>query len=466
MADAYNRTTGRFSEAQSTVMKRVRKPSFVDNAVRHATYVSSATKRVAGSPVRTDFESSTDKTYTLSEEDDTIRIEHTSSGGNRFRGGVFHGDDQFDASSTVPSLFINADDSKQRLAPHSIETATKGTRIRLNNLKGRSLIDMGFDGKRVQIGQPIAVGLRTSDLAERIVTAGRKTLSGFRISAPSNVFVAKNINNVDALTALRYLSRHDGFMTKADSHGMVSYVHQLRGNRTSYVTASMVLGGLDESSMQSAPNRVTVRGKSRANNDDNVVQVDDIESQKDGVREVQGGIFAPTANNRNSTKNIGRKFLATAKRAKGAKTLVGTVTAMKVRAGDTLSYLNTTEKTQNMVLKVRHHLLKKRSDIQISSVEGTLEDLMQRAQEGDISSMFDDGQERNQQITEENFAVSASLTVKTSWVLLARQIRPEGMVIGHPTRALIGGDSTIPSAQAQSVTLGNPQGKYVIKGSG
>lgn len=86
MADAYNRTTGRFSEAQSTVMKRVRKPSFVDNAVRHATYVSSATKRVAGSPVRTDFESSTDKTYTLSEEDDTIRIEHTSSGGNRFRG--------------------------------------------------------------------------------------------------------------------------------------------------------------------------------------------------------------------------------------------------------------------------------------------------------------------------------------------------------------------------------------------
>ena len=79
---------------------RVRKPSFVDNAVRHATYVSSATKRVAGSPVRTDFESSTDKTYTLSEEDDTIRIEHTSSGGNRFRGGVFHGDDQFSRPAT------------------------------------------------------------------------------------------------------------------------------------------------------------------------------------------------------------------------------------------------------------------------------------------------------------------------------------------------------------------------------
>jgi hypothetical protein len=447
-------------------MKRVRKPSFVDNAVRHATYVSSATKRVAGSPVRTDFESSTDKTYTLSEEDDTIRIEHTSSGGNRFRGGVFHGDDQFDASSTVPSLFINADDSKQRLAPHSIETATKGTRIRLNNLKGRSLIDMGFDGKRVQIGQPIAVGLRTSDLAERIVTAGRKTLSGFRISAPSNVFVAKNINNVDALTALRYLSRHDGFMVKADAQGMASYIHQLRGNKSVFVHADKVAEGINEGNMVSAPNRVTVRGKSRANNDDNVVQVDDIESQKDGVREVQGGIFAPTANNRNSTKNIGRKFLATAKRAKGAKILKGTINAMNVRAGDMLSFQDKNEKTQDMVLKVRHHLTKKHSDIQVSSIEGTLEDLVQRAQEGDISSMFDDGQERNQQITEENFSVSGTFSIKTSWVLAARQIRPEGMIIGHPTRGLIKGDGALPSADSVFVTLGNPQGRWVIKGRG
>ena len=122
MADAYNRTTGRFSEAQSIVMKRVRKPSFVDNAVRHAMHVSSATKRVAASPVRTDFESSTDKTHTLSEEIYTIRIEHTLIGWEQIQGGVFHGDDQFDASSTVPSLFVNVDDSKQRLAPHSIET--------------------------------------------------------------------------------------------------------------------------------------------------------------------------------------------------------------------------------------------------------------------------------------------------------------------------------------------------------
>ena len=466
MADAYNRTTGRFSEAQSTVMKRVRKPSFVDNAVRHATYVSSATKRVAASPVRTDFESSTDKTYTLSEEDDTIRIEHTSSGGNRFRGGVFHGDDQFDASSTVPSLFVNVDDSKQRLAPHSIETATKGTRIRLNNLKGRSLIDMGFDGKRLQIAQPVAVGLRTSDLAERIVTEGRKTLSGFRISAPSNVFVAKNINNVDALTALRYLARHDGFMTKADSHGMVSYMHQLRGNRSVYIHQDMVSDGITEENMDAAPNRVTVRGKRRANNDDNIIQVDDIDSQKDGLREVQGGIFAPTANNRNATKNIGRKFLATAKRAKGAKMLTGTINSMAVRAGDIVSFQDIGEKTQDIVLRVRHNLTERRSDIKVSSIEGSLEDLIQRAQEGDISSMFDDGQEEKQQVKEKNYAVSATMTVKTTWVIAARQVRPEGMIIGHPTRGLIKGDGSVAEADNALLTLGTSQSKWIVKGNG
>lgn len=466
MADAYNRTTGRFSEAQPTVMKRVRKPSFVDNSVRHAAYSSSSTKRVAAAPTRTDFQASSDKTYTLTEEDDSIRIEHTTSAGNRFRGGIFHDDDQFDASSTVPSLFINKHSPRERLAPYSIETATKGTRIRLNNLKGRSLNDIGFDGKTLQIAQPVSIGLRTSDLAERIVNSSRKTLSGFRISAPSNVFVAKDINNVDALTAIRYLSRHDGFMAKSDAQGMTSYIHQMRGNKTVFIHQDKLTGGVNEGNMVAAPNRVTVRGKSRANNDDNVVQVDDIESQKDGIREVPGGIFAPTANNRNSTKNIGRKFLTTAKRAKGAKILEGAINSMAVRAGDTVSFQDVNQKTQDMVLKVRHHLIKKRSDIQMSSIEGTLEDLMQRAQEGDISSMFDEGQEATRQVKEQNYSVSGTFTIKTSWVVAARQIRPEGMIIGHPKRGLIKGDGTLPVARSEFVTLGNPQGKWVIKGRG
>ena len=466
MADAYNRTTGRFSEAQSTVMKRVRKPSFVDNAVRHAAYSSSSTKRVAAAPTRTDFQASSDKTYTLTEEDDSIRIEHTTSAGNRFRGGIFHDDDQFDAASTVPSLFINKHSPRERLAPYSIETATKGTRIRLNNLKGRSLNDIGFDGKTLQIAQPVSIGLRTSDLAERIVNSSRKTLSGFRISAPSNVFVAKDINNVDALTALRYLSRHDGFMTKSDSYGIASYIHQLRGNKSVYIHQDMVSGGISEENMDAAPNRVTVRGKSRAKNDDNVVQVDDIESQKDGVREVQGGIFAPTANNRNSSKNIGRKFLATAKRAKGAKMMTGTINSMQVEAGDVVLFQDINEKTQNMALRVRHNLTNRHSDIKVSSIEGSLEDLIQRAQEGDISSMFDGGQEENQQVTEKNYSVSASITVKTTWAIAIRQIRPEGLIIGHPDRGLIRGDGAVVESVNGLLTLGTSESKWTVKGNG
>ena len=333
-------------------MKRVRKPSFVDNAVRHATYVSSATKRVAGSPVRTDFESSTDKTYTLSEEDDTIRIEHTSSGGNRFRGGVFHGDDQFDASSTVPSLFVNVDDSKQRLAPHSIETATKGTRIRLNNLKGRSPIDMGFDGKRLQIAQPVAVGLRTSDLAERIVTEGRKTLSGFRISAPSNVFVAKNINNVDALTALRYLARHDGFMTKADSHGMVSYVHQLRGNRSVYIHQDMVSDGITEENMDA-----TARIESLyEENDVQTMMITSFRSTILSLRRTECVKCRVVSSHRPQTTAMRRKTSVESSWLpqnvqKGAKMLTGTINSMAVRAGDIVSFQDINEKTQDIVLR-------------------------------------------------------------------------------------------------------------------
>ena len=80
--------------------------------------------------------------------------------------------------------------------------------------------------------------------------------------------------------------------------------------------------------------------------------------------------------------------------------LTGTINSMAVRAGDIVSSPDIGEKTQDIVLRVRHNLTERRSDIKVSSIEGSLEDLIQRAQEGDISSMFDDGQEEKQQVKE------------------------------------------------------------------
>ena len=75
---------------------------------------------------------------------------------------------------------------------------------------------------------------------------------------------------------------------------------------------------------------------------------------------------------------------------------------------------------------MRHNLTERRSDIKVSSIEGSLEDLIQRAQEGDISSMFDDGQEEKQQVKEKNYAVSATMTVKPLGSSLQGKFDPKG----------------------------------------
>ena len=143
-----------------------------------------------------------------------------------------------------------------------------------------------------------------------------------------------------------------------------------------------------------------------------------------------------------------------------------TINSMQVEAGDVVLFQDINEKTQNMALRVRHNLTGRRSDIKVSSIEGSLEDLLQRAQEGDISSMFDDGQEENQQVTEKNYSVSASITVKTTWAIAIRQIRPEGLIIGHPDRGLIRGDGAVVESVNGLLTLGTSESKWTIKGNG
>ena len=85
-------------------------------------------------------------------------------------------------------------------------------------------------------------------------------------------------------------------------------------------------------------NRVVVRGKVRANNDQNVVQIDDLGPQKDTVNEIPGGVYAPTAVTKASAKMIGRRLLSMAKKAEGNKKLKGVLLSSKIQPGDVVSY--------------------------------------------------------------------------------------------------------------------------------
>ena len=203
----------------------------------------------------------------------------------------------------------------------------------------------------------------------------------------------------------------------------------------------MVSEGSIETEGKSTLNRVVVRGKVRANNDQNVVQVDDFGPQKDTVNEIPGGIFAPTAVTKASAKAIGRRLLSMASKAEGNEKLMGTLMSSKVQPGDVISYETITDSKRKIVLSTKHHLTQRKTDIDINSVDGSIEDILQRFQEVDIGSSTRDNEERNRQFSQEEFATAFGFKVKITWQVQARRVKDPtgGFVIGATNRNTIKG---------------------------
>ena len=433
MAVGKNLATGRADATQNVIMKAVRKPKFVDNAVRHAEYTKQQSGFLVKAPTSSDFMPTHDRTYSLIEEEDTIRLVHTVSKGHKT------------SQSTLPPLIIGANNPEQLLVPASIETttidATDGSKIRLGNLKGLELKQIGFTDKRVRIGQKANVGLRTTDLVSRLAKGSTNSLNGLTIKNPSGTFVAQDFYGTDGVSAMRFLAKHDGYKVSTDQFGNLHYSHQQKHTREHIITQTMVSEGSIETEGESTLNRVIVRGKPRANNDQNVVQVDDFGPQKDTVNEISGGIHVPTAITKASAKAIGRRVLAMTKKAKGNEKLMGTLMSSRVQPGDIISYETTTDSDRKIVLSTRHYLTQKKSDININSVDGSIEDILQRFQEVDIGSSTRDNEERNRQFNQEEFATAFDYKFKITWRVETREVKDPttGIVIGIPNRNTVHG---------------------------
>ena len=266
---------------------------------------------------------------------------------------------------------------------------------------------------------------------------------------------------MDGVSAMRFLAKHDGYNVSTDQFGNLHYSHQQKHGREHIITQTMVSEGSIESEGKSTLNRVVVRGKVRANNDQNVVQVDDFGPQKDTVNEIPGGIYAPTAVTKASAKAIGRRLLAmTKKKAEGNEKLMGTLMSSRVQPGDVISYETITDSERKIVLSTRHYLTQRKSDIDINSVDGSIEDILQRFQEVDISSSTRDNEERNRQFSQEEFATAFDYKFKITWRVETREVKDPtgGIAIGIPNRNTVNGRMHL---QSTGILINNSGGHAV-----
>ena len=465
MTNAYNRTTGRSDAAQAPIMGVVRAPVFVDNAVIHAEVTKTAKGDKVVPPTRGDFEISHDRTYKLVEEEDGVRVLHNSS----YDGAVFYHNRKLTAGEAVPTMIYAAERPVNRLVASDIETATTGSRLTLQNLKSKALKDIGFAENRVRFGHGADVGLRTSDLALKLVDAATGSVNSAFVPRKrhTNTYVSYDFHDAEVISALRYLSKHDGQGIRSDRFGNVLYTHQNRVAAQHYIGDSAVTGGSQSDNISHAPNRVTVYGKARANNSDNVVRIDDVGARTDGViNEMVGGIHVPTVSTEGAARRIGQRILASARRATSSKRLMGVLSATRVRPGDRIQRVSDSSLDEGVVLEAQHDLSRKTSEIHISAIPTSIEDILQKFQEDNINQN-ERAAVRNEQKKTQSITTGTSVEISAHWNVSTKYLRPSGMVIGHRERGLIHGNGTKPDATTKiDHAIGMNKGKRIVKRRG
>ena len=366
-----------------------------------------------------------------------------------------------------PVLMYSESNPRNRLGPEIISTrVTKGNQFVIPNMKGRSLKDVGFEDSLVKLGQRVDVGLRTTDLAVKLTGQAGSSISSTKIDKKrhSSNFLSYSFNDVDVLSALRFVSKHDGKGIRADRFGNINYTQQNKINKEHSLSTGMVTGGIETNNIHHSPNRVTVYGKKWANNIDNVVKVDDTGRQTNGVvNEVSGGIHVPTASNTSSARRIGQRLLATANRAKNTKTLKGIVKGTKISPGDQVRFRDDNIEEQ-IVLQTKHNLTEKTTDVVLSSVLTGVDDILQKFQEDNITNNFDTGISKTGQITTINLTANAIINISSQHQTTIRSTGSKGLIIGAGARGKIHGNPNQPDNLTKQVSrTGIAHSKYKIR---
>lgn len=90
-------------------------------------------------PNQTDFQPTHQRRYRISEQQSSIRLAH-----NTHEDAPFFNGEQMSASSSRPMLLIADEDPTLRLRTQSLVPTNKGINVVLNNMKGKSLSEIGM----------------------------------------------------------------------------------------------------------------------------------------------------------------------------------------------------------------------------------------------------------------------------------------------------------------------------------
>ena len=422
-----SRRYGRSKEVHSEIGAIAEKPTFVDNAIHHAIYQTTEKTIGEGSevllkktqvtkPNQTDFQPTHQRRYRISEQQSSIRLAH-----NTHEDAPFFNGEQMSASSSRPMLLIADEDPTLRLRTQSLVPTNKGINVVLNNMKGKSLSEMGMgDVQHVRAGQTISVGMRTTDLVEKLFTKSLHGLNNVSTDGISTLFVAQNFNSTVIPTAIRFVGRHDHFIMYYDRFGNFLYAPKIFKNKDRELGTQRGVGKTKIDPIVDVANRIVVKGNGIALNDHISIPVDDAEEQKKrgAIKEMK--VKDPTVNSESKARTSASQLLRLNKKAQGALQSNQHAQSWDFEPGDIVDYKSAIGRVQQAIIELEHKS-DGTSNFQMISYEAGLEAVINAF--GDGADMDDEEfQAGGEQIVSINKSGIGSSNIRARGVLRVRPV--------------------------------------------
>ena len=437
----------RFDTALTSVMNDVRQPVFVDNAVHYAK-IQPQNKVTIEARNAENYDLGTEKAYFYVDSEGTILLTHRETDGHSYKSGIWA-----NGSSNIPtSLMYSFANPEQRLVGATYTNTSNGLRIDLRNMKGKSVGSLGFEGDSLHFGQIVDVGFRSTDLAMRLGSDISGSITAMDVgNSPtvaniggnrrktSNVYLAADFNNVNLISALRYVSRHDNRISIFNRYGVLQYIPFNFSSGKRILDATLRLGSEDKSPVENTENRITVQGLPIALNENLIITMDDAARQQGkydtDILENVTPIFDASVKNTQDAKRVARQILKANSIMKGAVTTEGHADAWDLRPGDLVQYGT----TPYVVMKTQHKLSDRLSNFSFLSLNTGIEGVLQGITRGSIAASSVETPEKTNQIVDENLSFFENLDVHIVPIIELRQVSPNGLLIGqNASRGRIG----------------------------
>lgn len=449
-------SAGKFDFDVVEVMTEARQPVFVDNAVHHglvSSQTSNKQKVTIENRNNATYNIFSENTYDLVEGDGFVQLTHKRGSGHTSKIAPFYQDSVLSSTSKKPILLYNDDDIAKRLTFSSIETSADGVKINLRNMKGRTLNDIGFKGDGVHLGDPIDVGLRTSDLAMKLGTDAVETLTSVSIGSlrsPSNTnegrrkhttkFLAQDFYGMTLISALKFTSRHDSRIVYFDRFANLLYAPLIFTEASRAISEFERTGNEETKLIDNNENKITVVGIPMSLNEVANITVSDSERQQGkfdlDIQEKVTNIFDATVKSKADAKRVARQILKANSIHRGSLRSSGHPDTWDMRPGKVALYKG----KKRLITESRHTLTTRMSDFNFLTIQKGIEGVLHGVSEGMIASSAPNNPDTISQTIEENLSLFSSIEINIVPIISVRAVEVEN------TKFLIGpaaGSATI-----------------------